>query len=123
VAVTSDQAIAMADFHQRAVTDLFAGEGDHARRNGDDIRAFGAREIDALVERLVARERILALTKIRGDVAFVHRPAIGPDLLVELLRKQRVFQRSELRVTRRDLLFEAIEQRVQVRGLHGGTDV
>ena len=53
----------------------------------------------------------------------MHRPAIGTDLLVELLRQQRVFQRGELRVTRRDLLFEAIEQRVQVWRLHGGTDV
>ena len=98
VAVARDQPVAMADLDEVAVTGLLAGERDDARGYRDDVRALGAGEIDALVERLVTRERILALTEIRGDVAFAHRAAVGADLLIQLLRQQRVFQRRELRV-------------------------
>src|SRR6187549_592746 len=55
VAVPRDQTIAVVDLDQRAVADLFAGKRDDTRRDCDDIRALGAREIDAFVERLVTR--------------------------------------------------------------------
>ena len=98
VAIAGHQAVAMAHLDEIAVAGLLAGERDDARGYRDDVRALGAGEIDALVERLVTRERILALAEIRGDVAFAHRAAVGPDLLIQLLRQQGVFQRRELRV-------------------------
>jgi hypothetical protein len=90
----------MAHLDERAVAGLLAGEGDHAGRHGDDVRTAGAREIDALVERLVAREGILALPEIGGDVAVSDGAAIRANLLIELLGQQRVLQRRELGIAR-----------------------
>ena len=96
---------------REAVTGLFSRESDDAGGHGHHVGALRAGEIDALVERLVTVERILALTKIRGNVACLYGAAIGPDLLVELLGKQCVLERRELRITRGNLGFEAMQQR------------
>src|SRR5688572_3903917 len=82
VPVAGDQAIAMADFDERSIAGLLTRKGDHAGGHGDDVRATGAGEVDALVEGLVAREVVLALAEIGGNVALAHRTAVRADLLV-----------------------------------------
>src|SRR6185295_8195702 len=123
VAVTGHEAIAVADLHEIAVPRLFSGIGDYAGCDGHDVGTLWTREIDALVDRLVAGERVLALAEVRGDMPFAHRTAVGADLLVELFREQRVFQRGELCVARGDLLLEAIEHGIEVWRLDGRADV
>src|SRR6185503_17882868 len=68
MAIARDEAIAMADFDHVAVAGLLSRKRHDSRGHGHDIGTLGAREIDALVERLVSRKRILALTEIRGDM-------------------------------------------------------
>src|SRR5690606_21429645 len=68
VGVAGGQAVAMRDLDHFAVARLAPDEGDAAFRRGEDRRADRTAEVETLVHRAVARERVAAIAEARRDV-------------------------------------------------------
>src|SRR5690606_13462240 len=84
--------VAVIDFDELAVTVPLAGPGNDAGRDGDDVRALPAGEIDALVECAAPGERVVAVAESRRDVARRDRPPFRMDLVRELAVQQEVLE-------------------------------
>src|SRR5688572_10588274 len=65
VRVAGHVAIAVVDLDELAVAIALAGPDHDARRDGHDLGALAAREIDALVEGVAARERVGPVAELR----------------------------------------------------------
>src|SRR5690349_3098110 len=75
VRVARHVAVAMVDLDELAVAVALTGPDHDTRRDRDDLGAFAAGEIDALVERAPARERVGPAAELRRDVARRDGPA------------------------------------------------
>ena len=83
MAVAGCQAIAVIDFHHLTIARPIAGEGDDAGRHRGYFRAFLARKVQAFVHCGIARKGIRSAPEVRRDPAFLDRPALGVNLLIE----------------------------------------
>src|SRR5690606_36952071 len=110
VRVARDVAVAVIDLDELAVAVPGAGPDDDARRDSHDLAAGAAGEVDALVERAAAGERVRSLTEARGDVSGGDRAADRPDLVRELAVEQEILEHIELARAVPELLRQAVQR-------------
>src|SRR5690606_2691920 len=93
--IARDIAVAVVDLDELAIPLARAGPDHDAGADGHDLAALAAGEVDALMERSTAGERIRSLAEAGRDVAGRDGPPAGTHFVRELAVQQEILEHVE----------------------------